>query len=156
MTLLTGDELIEIAIRLEERGAAFYKGAAGSATTAGARALFKDLADQETDHRRSFQQMGRDAVESALSPAQWAEFQAYVGALLQQNLFDKPQGALSQAAGAMEEGEALRAALGFEKETLLFYYELREAVRGAGQQVVDRIIEEEKHHFQRLCRMLRT
>jgi hypothetical protein len=98
--------------------------------------------------------MGRDVVELVLSPDQWADFQAYVGALLQQNLFDKPNGALSQAAGAEEEGEALRAALGFEKETLLFYYELREALRGEDRQVLDDIIQEEKRHIRRLSGML--
>ena len=154
MTLLTGDELVEIAIRLEERGAAFYEGAAETATSPGITALFHDLAEQEMYHRRAFQGMGRDVVELALSPYQWAEFQAYVGALLQQNLFDKPHGALSQAAGATEEGEALQAALGFEKETLLFYYELREALRGEGQQVLDDIIQEEKRHIRRLSGML--
>jgi rubrerythrin len=146
--------MIEIAIRLEETGAAFYEGAAETATSPGITALFHDLAEQEVRHRRAFQAMGRDVVELALSPDQWADFQAYVGALLQQNLFDQPHVALSRAIGVVEEGEALRAALGFEKETLLFYYELREALRGEGQLVLDDIIQEEKRHIRRLSGML--
>jgi rubrerythrin len=155
MALLTGDEMIEIATRLEESGEAFYNAAAEKATMPGVKALFRDLAIQEQHHRRAFQQMGRDVVELALSPEQWDEFQAYTDALLQQSFFAKPEGALSQAAQAMDEQEALQGALGFEKETLLFFHELRDAVRGAGQQVIERIIQEEKRHIQRLAGMLK-
>ncbi len=154
MALMTGDEIIEIATRLEEHGEAFYTAAAESATTSGIKAMFKDLAAQEQVHRRAFQQMGRDVVGLALSPEQWHEFQAYTGALLQQSLFAKPEGALGRAAGATDEKEALRAALGFEKETLLFFHELHDVVRGPDQQTVKRIIEEEKRHVQRLSGIL--
>lgn len=156
MTLLTGDEIIEIAIRLEERGEAFYLEAAKSATTASVRLLFEDLAEQERYHRRAFQRMSRDVVELSLSPDQWEQFQAYAGALLQQNLFDRPQGALSHASEVTDEEEALQTALDFEKETLLFFHGLSDAVRGPGQQVVERIVQEEKRHVQRLSGMLPT
>ena len=154
MALLTGDEIIEIAMRLEERGEAFYNAAAEKATTDEIKTLFEELAIQEQYHRRAFQQMGRDLVQSILSDEQWEQFQAYAGALLDQRLFDNPEGSLSEVAGVEEEREALRAALGFEKETLQFFRELRGVVKGADQQTVDRIIGEEEHHVQRLSGML--
>jgi rubrerythrin len=154
MALLTGDEIIEIAVRLEERGETFYRAAAEKATVEDVAELFQELALQEQYHRQAFQKMGRDIVQSALSDEQWDQFQAYSGALLQQSFFDKPDGALSQAAGAKGEGEALRAALGFEEETLGFYRQLRNVVRGAEQKVVDRIIHEEEQHVHRLWWML--
>ncbi len=154
MAILTGDEIIEIATRLEESGEAFYNSAADKATDAGVKALFEELAIQEQYHRQAFQQMGRRVVELALSPEQWDEFQAYTGALLQNHFFTSPENALSIAAAAEDGRAALQAALGFEKETLLFFHELRNAVRGPGQQTVDRIIQEEKQHVQRLTGML--
>ena len=154
MALLTGDEIIEIAVRLEERGETFYTAAAEKASAADVQTLFEELAVQEQYHRRAFQQMGRGVVELVLSPEQWDEFQAYTGALLRQSLFDKPKGALSQTVGAMNKQEALLAALGFEKETLLFFHELRNVVKGPAQQTVDRIVEEERQHIQRLSGML--
>jgi rubrerythrin len=150
MALLTGDEIIEIAVRLEERGETFYRAAAEKATAAEVVALFQDLAVQEQYHRQVFQKMGRDIVRLALSDEQWDEFEAYSRALLQQSFFDKPDGALSQAAEAEGERAALRAALGFEEETLGFFRQLRNVVRGAEQQVVDRIIHEEEQHMHRL------
>ena len=154
MALLTGDEIIEMAMRLEESGEAFYNAAAAKATDTSVKALFEELALQEQYHHRAFQQMGRDVVELALSPEQWEQFQAYTGALLQNHFFASPENALNIAAQAQDERQALQAALGFEKETLLFFHELRDAVRGPGQQTVGRIIDEEKQHIQRLSGML--
>lgn len=154
MALLTGDEIIEIAMRLEERGEAFYSAAAGRATTDEIKVLFEDLAIQEQYHRRAFQQMGRDVVQLALSDEQWDQFRAYSGALLEQRLFDRPESALGGTARVQNERDALQAALGFEKETLQFFRELRGVVRGAEQQTVDRIIGEEEQHIQRLSGML--
>jgi len=154
MALLTGDEIIEIAMRLEESGEAFYNTAADKATDGDIKALFEELATQEQYHRQAFQQMGRDVVEVALSPDQWEEFQAYTGALLQNFFFADSENALNIAAEAEDERAALQAALGFEKETLLFFHELYDAVRGPGRQTVERIIQEEKQHVQRLSGML--
>ena len=156
MALLTGDEIIEMAMRLEESGEAFYNAAAEKATDPTVKALFEELALQEQYHRRAFQQMGRDVVELALSPEQWEQFEAYTGALLQNHFFANPENALNLAAQARDERQALQAALGFEQETLLFFYELRDAVRGPGQQTVDTIIDEEKRHILRLSAMLRA
>ena len=154
MALLTGDEIVEIAMRLEESGEAFYTAAAEKATDSEVRDLFEDLAVQESYHRRAFQQMGRDVVELALSPDQWDQFQAYTGALLENHFLANPENALNLASSAKDEQEALQAALDFEKETLLFFHELRDAVRGQGKQVVERIIAEEKRHIQRLSAQL--
>ena len=154
MALLTGDEIIEIAMHLEERGEAFYNAAAEKATTAEIKTLFEELAIQEQYHRRAFQQMGRDVVQVTLSDEQWDQFHAYTGALLDQHLFDRPEGALGKAAGVQDEREALQAAVGFEKETLQFFRELRGVVKGADQQTVDRIIGEEEHHVKRLSGLL--
>jgi rubrerythrin len=154
MAVLTGNEVIEIATRLEESGEAFYNAAAERATTPGVKALFRDLAVQEQYHRRAFQQMGRDRVELILSPEQWHEFQAYTGALLQNSFFARPENALNRAAAAQDERSALQAALDFEKEAILFFQELESAVRGPGQQTVERVIQEEKRHIQRLSDLL--
>ncbi len=154
MALLTGDEIIEIAMGLEERGETFYTAAASKATTAEIKELFEELAIQEQYHRQTFQKMGRDLVQSTLSDEQWDQFQAYAGALLRQRIFDRPDGALGKAVESQDERDALQAAIGFEDETLRFFRELREVVRGTDQRAVDRIIGEEEQHVQRLSGIL--
>jgi len=157
MALLTGNKIIEIAVNLEDSGEAFYTAAAQKATDAKVKALFQDLAAQERHHRRAFQQLtqpGEHAVEFGLAPDQRDESRAYTGALLRQTFFANPENALNRAAEAQDAQEALQAAIRFEKESLLFFHELRDVVRGAGKQTVERIVQEEKQHIQRLTAML--
>lgn len=116
------------------------------------------MAAQERHHRHTFQQLIQPAeheVEFILSSDQWEEFQTYVDALLRQSFFASPENALNRAAEATDEQDALRAAISFEKETLLFFYELRDVVRGAGKQAVERIVQEERQHVQRVTGMLK-
>jgi len=44
--------------------------------------------------------------------------------------------------------------MGFEKDTLLFFYDLREMVSEAERGTISNIITEEKAHLRRLARML--
>jgi rubrerythrin len=154
MALLTGDEVIEIAMHLEESGEAFYSSVAGKATTPGVKALFKELAEQEQYHRRAFQHMRQGTVALVLSPEEQDEFQAYTDVLLQDSLFARPEGGLSRALAAHDERAALQSALEFENETILFFAKLQAVVRGPGQQTVERVIREERQHIQRLAGML--
>lgn len=154
MALLIGDEIIEIAIHLEENGEAFYNAAAGKATTPGVKALFEELAVQEQYHRQAFQRMGGGVVELALTDEQWDQFQSYTSALLQNSFFAKPENALNLATKAKDERSALQAALDFEKEAMLFFYELLDVVKGADREVVERIVQEEKQHVARLSGIL--
>lgn len=154
MALMTGDEILDIATRLEENGEAFYDSAADRATTAEVKTLFQDLAVQEQYHRRAFEAMAGGEVTLGFTAEQHEEFAAYTDALLRKEFFDSSGGALDRAARAGDERSALEAALGFEKETLLFYHELKGMVSSADRAMVERIIEEEKQHIQRLSRML--
>ena len=49
-----------------------------------------------------------------------------------------------------EDVQALDFALGFEKDTILFMYEMRDVVAESQRATVDRLIAEEKSHVQRL------
>jgi rubrerythrin len=44
--------------------------------------------------------------------------------------------------------------MGFEKDTLLFFYDLRDMVSEADQETVSGVIREEQKHLRRLARML--
>jgi len=62
--------------------------------------------------------------------------------------------ALAAADQAQDEKEAIHMAMGFEKETLLFFYNLRDLVPDRQQKTIQRIIDEEKKHVRRLAAML--
>jgi rubrerythrin len=78
----------------------------------------------------------------------------YLHVALDQALFSGPDKALANARKAGDRETAVRIALGFEKDTLLFFYDLREMVSDQDRDTITRIINEEKSHVRRLAREL--
>ena len=62
--------------------------------------------------------------------------------------------ALTAAREVKDEKDALRMAIAFEKETLLFFYDLRDAVPAVHRTLVNTIVNEEKAHIVRLASLL--
>ena len=69
-------------------------------------------------------------------------------------LFAGQDKGLTLARKAQDRETALQAAMGFEKDTLLFFYDLREMVSEAEREAVSGIIREERAHLRRLAKML--
>jgi len=53
------------------------------------------------------------------------------------------------------EAEAIRIAVGAEKDSILFYSSLRELVRRSEREAVDKIIEEERSHLRQLSDLMK-
>jgi rubrerythrin len=68
-------------------------------------------------------------------------------------VFVGPDKALRMAEEARDRKAVLRAAMGLEKDTMLFYYDLREMVADVDRATVSDIINEEKQHLRRLAKM---
>jgi rubrerythrin len=157
MALFTAAEALEMAMEIEKNGEVFYNAAATKATDAGVKALFEELAVQEQKHYAVFQKMAGNVSETASLPegdTERDEYQAYLQAALGNALFAGPDKALAMAEQAHDRQTALRAAVGFEKDTLLFFYDLGEMVGDADRETLARIILEEKAHLRRLAKML--
>ena len=158
MAVFTAAEALEMAMEIEKNGETFYNAVAAKSADPEVKALFKHLADQERGHYQVFQEM-LEGVKLApeLSAAEYDEYQAYVQVALDNALFAGPPhgvGALALAEQAEDRKTALRAAMGFEKDTLLFFYDLRDMVSEADQAAVSGVIREEKKHLRRLAKML--
>ena len=155
MAVFTAAEALEMAMEIEKNGQVFYEQVAARSTDPQVKEIFADLAVQEQGHYRVFAGM----LESAgpvpdLPAAGYDEYRTYAQAALDSALFAGPDKALALARQAEDRETALRAALGFEKDTLLFFYDLRDMVGEAEQQLISRIINEEKKHLRRLAAML--
>lgn len=155
MGIFTAAEALEIAMEIEKNGEVFYKAVAAKATDAGVKALFEELAHQEQKHYAIFRKMAGNVIDTPDLPASdYDEYRVYLKATLDNALFAGPDKALDMAKRATDQRAALQAAVGFEKDTLLFFYDLREMVNPADQQLVGDIIREEKSHLHRLAKML--
>lgn len=156
MAVFEAGQALEMAMQIEEDGEIFYEAAAEKSSDAEVAALFQDLAERERAHYHVFEDMAEE-VAPPPEPSREDEVGDYVSFLrvaLDRAVFAGPDKALRLAERAGERETALRAAMGFEKDTMLFYYELREMVDDADRAVITDIIREEKQHLRRLARLV--
>jgi rubrerythrin len=155
MAVFTAAEALEMAMEIEKNGEVFYNAAAAKSGDVEVTALFEDLAAQEQIHYRIFQKMlGGVILAPALPAEEYDQYQAYLQAALDNALFAGEDKALALAEKATDRETALRAALGFEKDTMLFFYDLREMVGEADKETISRVIGEERKHVRRLAALL--
>jgi rubrerythrin len=148
--IFSGDELIKIAIDIERRGISFYDVMAKSTDNEMARAAFDGLAAMEREHLVVFQNMlaGAPAGETGQTPA--PEYPDYVKALIDEAVFSDDMITSEMAMQADSDVKAIELGITAEKDSLLFYYEMRENVARRDIPEIDRIIAEEKSHLRQL------
>ncbi len=147
-------EVIEMAIATERSGQAFYQSASKLARENNLKELFQYLADQEEKHLKTFQDFYNTLKEKAeVTPYNWKEAKLYLEALVDSKFFSSPEKVINLAKEAKDELEVIYAAIDFEKDTLLFFYQILEMIKSQKQELVKKIIEQEKKHIQRLSTM---
>lgn len=156
MVTLSARDALRYALQIETNGQAFYREVAARAQDRNARLLFADLADQEARHYRTFAAMLAKAPP-APEPSfeERRQIEAHLQALYDRALFGGEERGTALAQQAVDEAAAVRAAMAFEKDTLLFFFELRDLVPTAGGAVLAAIIGEEQEHLRQLARVLR-
>ncbi|MCJ7738748.1 MAG: ferritin family protein [Anaerolineae bacterium] len=155
MAFLQAADAFEMAMGIEKNGEAFYRAVAQKAQAFQVRGLFADLAEQEVEHYEIFFKLSKTLRDKPLMSAdEWEQYQGYLQATVQSALFEGLDKALAAADVVADEKEAIRMAMGFEKETILFFYTLRDVVTGGQQEMIGKIIAQEKLHVRRLAGML--
>ncbi len=146
----SGRELIEIAIGIEKNGATFYDSLAGSTENPEAKGTYKYLAGQEREHAAIFQKM-LSLVSDYKPPETYTEdYNRYLKALIDSLIFTDDKVTLEMARKVNSDTEAIQVAMGAEKDSILFYIEVRGIVRRSERRVVSEIIEEERSHLRQL------
>lgn len=144
MATFSVQEVVEQAVQTEKLGNEFYgKMAQRFRDNNELKKLFELLAAHETKHGASF-----SALKSKLGeeePEGWDEVTLYLRALVDSEFFLGKDKCLPSLEHVKTAEQAIEFALCFERETLLYYYTLREALRE--KEVIDKIINEEKSHI---------
>ncbi len=149
----SASELINIAIGIERRGIAFYDTMARSTENAEARDIFQCLADMERTHVRIFQGMLGEADKYQPPESYAGEYAAYLQALVDSAVFTDDSITSEMATRASSDIEAMELAIGAEKDSILFYYEMKEIMPQRAQPTVNKIITEEKSHLRQLSEL---
>jgi rubrerythrin len=137
-------EVIEQAVQTERLGYEFYTGMADRfAEHAGLKELFEKLARKEKVHEKMFLELKEISGET--EPDGWDEVSQYLRAIVESEFFLGDKKSLPELGHIKTVDNAVDFAMGFEKETLLYFHALRDAVRE--KDIVDEIINEEKSHI---------
>jgi len=149
----SGSELINIAIGIERRGIAFYDIMTRSTENAATRDVFQYLANMEREHIQIFQGMLAEADKYQIPETYAQEYASYLQALVDSAIFTDDMVTSEMATQADSDIEALELAIGAEKDSILFYYEMKEIMPQRAQPTVNKIITEEKSHLRQLSEL---
>lgn len=140
------NEILEMAVRTETLGYQFYTNMAEKfKKDDGLVKLFSTLASKEKVHEKTFTDLQAKVAKQGAEPVEWEEVSNYMRAFVESEFFLGKGKALPSMEHLKTVRDAVTFALGFEKETLLYFYELRSLVKE--KEVVDEVINEEKSHI---------
>lgn len=149
MSGFTIREVIEQAVQTEKLGYQFYTEMAQKfKDEEGLRKLFDILAEKELRHEKTFKEL-LDIIGDS-EPEGWEEVSNYMRAIVESEFFLGKNKSLPSMAHIKTVDEAVKFAISFEKETLLYFHGIRDAVKE--KDIVDEIINEEKSHIMWLTR----
>lgn len=140
------DEILEMAVQTEKLGYQFYTRTAEKFKNDRKLAnLFTNLASKESLHEKTFSELKGLVAKEGPEPVEWEEVTNYMRAFVESEFFLGGSKSLPAMEHIRTVKDAVVFALGFEKETLLYFWELRSLVKE--KTIVDRVINEEKSHI---------
>jgi rubrerythrin len=145
-------ELITFAVEIEKNGAAFYQAMAKKTITADAEKLYTLLHNEEVAHQRKYQHMLEAvAVDSAKDLVYSDDYGLYLRAMVEKIIFDPREASKEKA--LQGDSDVIDFALGKERDSILYYVEMKKHVPQAYHATVDQIIAEEQLHIIKLLDM---
>jgi len=147
------NEVIELAVQIEHNGFAFYNQALKHKDLdEKSRNLLTLLRDQELNHEKTFLALREDADIKALELTQdWGLIASYLKTITEARLFNNEEVAIRMATNAKDINAILDYAIGFEKDTMLFFHTVKDSLTTErGKSAVAKIIHEEITHILKL------
>ncbi|MDP3879516.1 MAG: ferritin family protein [Dehalococcoidales bacterium] len=146
----TGKEFLELAIEIERNGYNFYTSAAQEKSKE-IKDILMQLAGREKEHEHTFRDMlTRVGGYVAEHPCENYE---YIKTLAETSIFIGKQAQELLTRKKMTDVEAFEVGIGFEKDSILLYSEVRGMVPRPDQDIIDMITNEEKKHLSELMYM---
>ena len=144
------DEVFEMGMDVETNGEAYYRKAAELSKNEEIKKVFLRLMEEEKKHYETFKELREALPPKSAQPTivdpEGQEY-LYLDALVKSRIFNNVHEAEELASKVGDEIEALRAALAFEKDTILFFQMMKSMTReDLGRNEIDRLIGEERKH----------
>jgi rubrerythrin len=148
MNMFKASEIVEFAVEIEKNGEKFYRSSAEKFSDDKIKILFSTLADEEVEHKKTFEKLLRKVENYKPSEAYSEEYFAYLKAYADTKIFNKKIPEMKKPI------DAIYFALNAERDSILFYLEAKGFVQDDDKKILDEIIEEERRHFVKLTELL--
>lgn len=152
------NEVFQMAIEIEENGRLFYQKAQELVDDPEIKRLFSDLEQREVEHREKFKALKSELPESAQEGTVWdpqGEIDQYLRMTADMHVFKAASPMEEQLAQVTNAVDALKIAIQFEKDSILFFLLLQdETEKGKGKELISQLVNEEKAHLRTLSKEL--
>jgi rubrerythrin len=150
MRVFEASDIVEIAIRIEENGANFYKFAEQIAKQEDAKQLFARLASEELNHQKIFEGIFANLDKTDPPESYDGEYNAYLRDYVDSNIIFTKEAMSKELEKVQDTVGALDFAIKREMDSILYYHEIKRFVPASQYATLDQIIDEERKHFAKL------
>ncbi|MDY6855876.1 MAG: ferritin family protein [Thermodesulfobacteriota bacterium] len=154
MIYFSGSEIIEAAIQIEKNGYTFYRSLAESMDQKDIKDLFFHLATEEEKHIKNFEALCDSFKGYKPNNSDEEEYYAYIKSLSDRNVFTKKEGIDEIVKNVKGKEDALSMAMGFEKDSIIFFIEIRDLVKKSDRIAIDALIHQEREHLRKLIHVV--
>jgi rubrerythrin len=148
--IFSPQEILRIAVRVEENGAKLYETLGMRAINPTTKAMWNYLKEQDALHRVIFMDMLDKVGDFVINEVYPGEYSAYIHAVASEYVFMPELISRKITGGFSSELEAIDFGITIEKESIFTYTSLKGYLATAKQPIIDKIIEEEKGHLVQL------
>lgn len=149
----SGGEILDMAMGIEKNGITFYNTLAEKTADTEICSLYRYLSNEEKEHLMSFRNIAEAECKYEPAESYPGEHMQYLKSLIDSVVFTDIDDARRLAENAVSDYNAINIGIQAEKDSILFYSELRNIVRVPDSGIVDSIIEAEKDHLRQLSEL---
>jgi rubrerythrin len=150
--LLDVKEILEFAVYIEERGYEFYVGAMKKFGEPRVTELFQYLADEEFKHEKVFKKLMQQDGDFKKGEHD-AEYEAYMREFCKAHSLGDKEAINQKLARLSSLDEILDLAMGFEKDSIVFFSQLKDSFARGHTAPVEKVVHEEMGHLRKIFQM---
>ena len=143
----TSKDILKMAIQAKAKSVDMYMAFARNSENYHVSQLFAELAKDEQRHKLEISKWQESLENASREEAYPGERALFLKALVDENVFNCDAIEKKALETTINEEDALKAGINFEKDFMLFLHELRRHVAQEAFETIDKLIEEESCHI---------
>jgi rubrerythrin len=154
--IFAGSEIVEIGIQIEKNGRDFYNILTKQSDNPKAQSLFAFLSQEEEKHIKAFQEILQKTQRYEPQGLDSDDYYAYLNSLASEHVFTKAGKGEEMAKMAKTDEEGFDLAVGFEKESIIFYEAMKRVVPDFDLKILEELIAQEVNHLRKLTELRKS